>query len=152
MEKIDKVIKIDKIMHIVALIIWLAVLIGIISITVYTEVHSGKTNNAEIIIDNSTRFDEKEIDLAVQCVLKKFKRSYMDCELITLKYDEKESNFWINVDRMDLDNSIVLFATFKVGETYDLGFSPNSTVRDWKFYLSREDKNGEWELESWGFL
>jgi len=142
-----------KVINIFIAIFWIAILTLVIFVVVINGMYAGKINEAEIIIGNSEKFDEEEINSAVEIILKKFKNSYTQCNLVTLEYHEEKSDREIQGDRYNFSNTIIFYASFTTGEkSIENGFSPNSTYNGWRFVLTRDSKDGEWKVESTGVM
>lgn len=120
----------------------------------------GKTKDASITIGKSVKFSEKEIDDAVQCVKESFK-SYRECTLTNLWYDENKSNTYVG-DYLEYgggtengstkENSIVLLSNFNVDSLGgDGSFEPNSTTDDYQWVLVRDSKTSKWEVIESGY-
>jgi hypothetical protein len=135
------------------------VLIAIICIFTLSACGSngGKTDNAKVIINNSTKFSNLEIQQAVDIVKEKFK-TFKDCELKTLTYDENKSNKEIQSyltygkglnNSAKAENVIILFSDFNTGPNAEGGFNTNSTYK-WNWILIRESKTSSWILDDWG--
>ncbi len=110
--------------------------------------NAGKTNNAQILGGESTKFTAEEIKSAENCVLKKFK-DFQGCDLKKLWYDEKVSNAEYGADNV---NGIVILSNFHVDANGgDGSFNPNSDYTDWKWLLVRDGKTDEWVMKDWGY-
>ena len=124
---------------------------------------SDTTNNVEIDYGSSTLFSEAEIESAVDAVLAKF-RDFEGCELKRLWYDEEMSDSIIERDIASSgentiknsgagpENVIILFSDFYVDSSGgDGSFNPDSTYTDWIWILIRDNENGKWSVDDWGY-
>lgn len=122
--------------------------------------NAGKSNNAVIDIGKSTKFSNKEIQSAADCVKNKF-RDFKGCKLTKLWYDEKSSEKQVegyisngkgSKNGAKSENVIVLLSDFNVDSSGgDGGFNPNSTYNDWCWILIRDSKTGDWKVDDWGY-
>lgn len=120
----------------------------------------GKTKDASITIGKSVKFSEKEIDDAVECVKDNFK-SYRECTLTDLWYDENKSNTYVEdylkygfgtENGSTKENSIILLCNFNVNSSGVNGsFEPNSTSYDYQWILTRDSKMSKWEVTARGY-
>ncbi|MDR1002763.1 MAG: DUF4829 domain-containing protein [Oscillospiraceae bacterium] len=115
----------------------------------------GQVNEADIVLGKSSKFTEKEVQEAANCVLEKF-RDFEGCNLLRLWYDEDESNYEANyyylTDEVGEDNIIVLFSDFYVSSTETGGgLEPNYEYTDWMWIIVRESENDDWEVRDWGY-
>jgi hypothetical protein len=121
---------------------------------------AGKTDDAEIVRGDSTRFSSGEIAAAEQAVLTKF-RDFEGCELLELRYDEAFSDagvesyltYGAGADS-DLTNAdvIVLASDFHTPENGpEQGFNSDSDYTDWQWILTRTDASAPWEVAGWGY-
>lgn len=121
---------------------------------------AGNTSNTELSIGKSTKFSEKEINLAMSTVKKKFK-DFKGCKLTKLWYDEEMSNKFAegylqngSATKSDVkvENVIVLLSNFDVDSSGgDGSFNPDSTYSNWNWILVRDSKTGAWMVKDWGY-
>ncbi|GAE37225.1 hypothetical protein JCM9157_4493 [Halalkalibacter akibai JCM 9157] len=121
---------------------------------------SGKTNNVEVSVEESTKFSEEEINEAVVAVKRKF-REFQGCELTDLWYSEKKPNEFVegymkygkgSTNGIKEENVIVLLSNFDVNSKGgDGSFEPNSTYSDWNWILVRDHDSGKWRVDDWGY-
>jgi len=102
------------------------------------EAENIKTEVSTSEVTTSKKFSEEEIAEAKECVRKEFAH-FSGCELIDLRYDEKQSDVAakehhsLKAREGDL---IVLFSDFKVGSSGgDGSLNPDSTYTDWGWFL-----------------
>ena len=110
-------------------------------------------------IEGSTKFEEKDIEKAVNCVKDNF--SFPGSTLKKLWYDEEESNLFIegylnngkgSINGVSPENVIVLLSNFHVDGSGDNPvLNPNTTYTDYKWILIREDKTGDWIVDDCGY-
>lgn len=121
----------------------------------------GKTNNVVVDIGESIKFNDEEINNAINCVKEKF-RDFEGCNLTKLWYDEEKSNHIIegyfknekgSVNGVKkAENVIVLMSSFDVDSSGgDGSFNPNSTYSNWQWILRRNSKTDNWQVYDWGY-
>jgi hypothetical protein len=121
---------------------------------------AGNTSNTEISISKSTKFSEKEINLAVSSVKKKFK-DFKGCKLTKLWYDEEMSDNFAGgymqeragtKNDVKPENIIILLSNFDVDSSGgDGSLNPDSTYSNWNWILVRDSKTGAWQVKDWGY-
>jgi len=121
---------------------------------------AGTTDNVSIKYGASQRFNEDEIAAAGNTVIGAFK-SYKDCDLLTLTYDEEYDDNMVDgymgagngaVNGVERENVIALYSDFTVGASgADSGLNPNSTCTGWVWILIRDSETGDWVLDDWGY-
>ncbi len=116
----------------------------------------GKTDNVNIIIDESTVFTKDEIQNAANTIIKKFK-DFKGCELIDLWYNQEEQERKAytakdkNGEKVSEDNIIILFSSFYAGPAAaEEGFNPDTTYKRWYWVLTRDSKTSKWRVYSRG--
>ena len=108
--------------------------------------NSGKVNNAEVIIGNSNKLSQTEIEEAMSAVKVKF-RDFKGCNLTKLWYDEQRSD-----DYDEGENTIVLLSNFDTNKAAgSQGFNTNSNYAYWMWILKRESKSDNWKIVDWGY-
>lgn len=117
---------------------------------------AGKSDNTVIDTGKSSKFSNKEIQSAANCVTNKFK-DFKGCKLTKLWYDEKSSNQQIegyisngkgSINGVKAENVIVLSSNFDVDSRGgDGSLNPNSTYKNWNWILIRDSKEGNWKVD-----
>lgn len=104
----------------------------------------GKIDDAKVSTGNSQIYDEKEIKLAEECVLEKFK-DFRGCSLTELWYPGDDLN-------KDDPNTIILYSNFTTDSSADSeGFNPNDTYSDWSWILEKDNDTNSWKIIDWGY-
>jgi len=122
----------------------------------------GTTDNVDIHYSNSIKFSEAEIKAAIGIALADFSKtkSYKNCVLTNLWYDEAESNQWVksymtygrgDVNGIKEDNVIIIQAHFDVGKKAEIYFNPPSTVTNWHWTLIRNSVADKWVKDDVGW-
>lgn len=116
------------------------ILLIIVFVWIYPEpfAHS-VTKNAVINVGDSEKFSCSEIEAAANAVIDGF--AFSNCELLTVSYDEKFSNEYLEYEHAPYDrhDMIVLNSSFKTGSfAYGSGFPPNSYCDTWNWTLVRD--------------
>ena len=115
---------------------------------IFVACNSGKVNNAEITIGNSTKFSEAEINQAIALVKTKFK-DFRGCNLTKIWYDEEKYEAYVE---SETENTIILLSNFETDKSaISQGFNPNSNYVNWMWILIREDKSANWKVIDWGY-
>ena len=131
-------------------------LLTIVLLSVFLCACGGKVGNVEIVIGDSEFFEEKEIESAMQVVIRFFgsESGFRGCTMTDLSYDEErslaEAAEWAK--SYDEDEAIVLISRFTVGPNGNAEgtLTPNAAYPGWKWILVRSDK-GKWKLVDWGY-
>jgi hypothetical protein len=120
---------------------------------------AGRTDEAEVVIGESTRFSQSEIEDAVTAVKDDF-RGFKDCVLLELRYDEAFSDAGVdsylrygggsdgNVAR---ENMIVLESSFHVGKSASPAWNRDTDYTGYAWYLVREEGSAEWQVVDYGY-
>ena len=113
----------------------------------------GDVRHAERTRDPSERYNQKEIDRAMDVVERFFRKEFAGCVLEELIYDngfsEDRAPGWEK--QYGEEEAIVILSVFSVdGSGGDGSLTPNSTYRNYQWILTRSG-NGEWELRTWGY-
>ncbi len=102
-------------------------------------------------------YSEKDINAAVQVIIKEFDHSWNGCTLTSISYagDERtqaESEYYLNTRKIySEDELIVLTSSFDVDETGgDGSLNPNSTYDGWSWILVR-NAGGRWKHVDHGY-
>lgn len=117
---------------------------------------AGKSDHTEMTIGESTQFSQEEMNAAIYAVKSKFK-SFTNCELLRLSYDEASSismaQGYVEEGRSSAeDNVIVFYSDFYVSPEggVDGGLQPDHTYHNWAWILKRDSKNDSWKVNNWG--
>lgn len=132
----------------------------LIGFFIFTITQGGKTTNAAVSIEKSDKFNEEEINKAINTVKRKFKE-FDGCEMTKIWYSEKDSNEAIesylnygggSETDTKKENVIVLLSNFNVDSSgAEESLNPNSTYTDWKWILVRDSTADNWRVEDWGY-
>ncbi len=101
----------------------------------------------------SERYEQEEIQQAIDIILKVFKKSYPGCTLTELTYagDEKTEREKDFAKKHNADEVIVLISNFHVDSSGQVvTFNPNSTYSNWLWILVRNN-GSEWRLVDCGY-
>ena len=116
----------------------------------------GKTDKAEIILDNSTLFDKNDLEQAVVLIKEKFKE-FKGCELIKLWYDEEHTKREIENSYLSYLNDnknielIVFLCNYKTGRFSEPETSRNQTYTNFDWILAKDKDTGELNIIGWGY-
>jgi len=120
----------------------------------------GTTNHAVVDYGSSVWYTKAEIESAIKVVMKEFK-DLKSCDLLRIWYDEDKTNREYAYDQKSLnsplrgvkrENLIVLLSDFHVGSAGSAsGFSPDSTVTNFSWTLTRKSVNSPWVLYDAGY-
>lgn len=129
---------------------------GIIALLQYRNIKTqGKIDRVSISYGESQKFERQEIEDAVDCVLKEFKKNYRSGDLLRLWYDEEMSDAEIKLDTENdsvAQNMIMLYSDFYIGDLGpSQGFSDNETYTGYEWILERESKESGWRIKSRGY-
>ena len=113
----------------------------------------GDTKHVAAKIGESDLYTTGDIESAMAVVEKEFKRSFRNCTLTKLWYDERvcklEQEDW--TEQYQADEAIVLLSDFEVGKTGgDGSLDPGTSYKNWEWILVR-NAGSEWELKTWGY-
>lgn len=108
----------------------------------------------QINIEQSSLYDNSEIQSAIDVVIDYFDANFEGCTLTDISYEEelcmKEKDKWTY--QYEEDEAIILTSTFDVDKNGgDGSFNPNTTYSDWLWILTRSDSDEEWTLQTWGY-
>ena len=98
-------------------------------------------------------YTHKEIESAIDEILRYFKKNFEGCTLKEITYagDEWTKRDASYAERYDADDVIVLISTFDVEESGgDGSLNPNSTYTRWMWILVR-DGHGRWKHVDHGY-
>lgn len=145
--------KLKKILYKIFLCVLRVIIIIGITYLVIDADRPGITKHAQIILGDSEKYSEEEIQAAIDIVLIEFKD--FPAVLNKLWYDEEkskiESKSWI--EKYSADDVIVLyseFRTFKGEQAMLAGFDRDKEYKNWNWVLIRSN-NEDWQLETWGY-
>lgn len=127
-----------------------ALLLGAALICGYTR---GDVKNVERIVGESEVHDTKDIEKAIDAVVRAFEREFPGCTLLEVVYDEevseKHSDEW--AEQYEADEAIVLFSSFYVDEKGGKGnLNPDYTYKNYQWVLIR-DRWGGWKIQTTGY-
>ena len=110
---------------------------------------------SEVSIQDYTSeiYTDKEIDAAIDEILRYFKKNFDGCTLREITYagDDVLEGYTSWAQRNDADDVIVLISTFDVDESGgDGSLNPNSTYTRWLWILVRNGK-GRWKHVDHGY-
>jgi len=107
----------------------------------------GNVSNVELHIGTSNRFTQEEIMSAMHVAIEDFsnKKGWND-ELVSLEYNETHSNWRLELDNLDKELTIVIFADWYQGT----GIGNERVLGPWAWILSRESSSGSWVVVSQG--
>jgi len=149
---------------IIAVLIIIAVLLSSVVIFQFCRTwlgERGRVDDVVINIGESAKFSQKEIQAAMDLVIKKFP-DFIDCELTELWYDEEKSEQEITRGYMvsgrgsnngiQKENAIIIYSNFTTGaKSADEGFNPNSRYTNWMWILIRPNEHASWTIDDWGY-
>lgn len=115
--------------------------------------NGGDVSNVNRKFTTSEVYNQREIDEAMDAVVKYFGSHFKGCTLTEIWYKDSTSvgasEEW--AIQYNADQAIVLFSTFDVDASGgDGGFDPNDTYSNWQWILVR-NKGGAWEVKTWGY-
>lgn len=118
-----------------------------------------KENDVITDAGESTKFNEKEVNEAIDTVKNGF--DLEGCSLKKVWYDQEKSDYATSaylgtgkgsINRVKPENVIVVFTEFDVDfEGGDGSFEPNSTYADWQFTLIRDYIKDDWKIDTMGY-
>ncbi len=114
--------------------------------------HAGRVDAAVLEIGPSEIYTEREIEAAMDLVLRQFK-DFEGCTLTRLYYEEersvKVSGEW--AAQYDADEAIVLYSSFEVDPRgINPSLNPGQTYENWSWVLTRSN-GGRWTLQTSGY-
>lgn len=135
--------------------LWIVIVVGFLlglGIDLYRQSRQGDTSHTLRIIGETTLYDEKDINQAMNVVQKFFQKNYQGCTLKQIWYDEEKSQReaaeW--AAQYGADEALVLYSNYETGSNASPSLEPNSLYSDWKWVLVRQ-RFGFWELKNWGY-
>ncbi len=131
----------------------LLLLLVIITISFFwiRQLNNGDASDAHIDVGESTTRSLSDRKTAADVVLDEF-RSFKDCTLLNLRYDEQLTQDELRIDLApDADLFISFYSDFKTGDKHDGGFESNSVYKNWKWTVGRDAATGEWTVVSYGY-
>lgn len=123
-------------------------------------IEPGNTDNCTVTIGKSDSFTEKEIKSAVDTIKTKFKKEYGGCTLVSITFDEAESE--MGAERyirsgggqekgVKAEDVIYLVSDFETGEKIEAtGFEPNAEYNGWTWTVVR-GSIGKWCVVDCGY-
>ncbi len=110
---------------------------------------NGNSSEADMELGNSQLFTQEELKAAAACVKKEFK-SFGNCTMLTLRYDEEETKKAGNGWKKDFDQEgkVAIFVSdFETGSAGgDGSLEPNSTYPNWQWILIQDKTSKTWKL------
>ena len=111
----------------------------------------GDVRDVERIKTNCTLYTQNDIQTAMDIVEKEFQKGFEGCKLLTITYDEEETQKeierqWERYGELKL---LILVSDFYAGEKAEGGFERDMTYTGWK-WIFRDDGDG-WRLINWGY-
>lgn len=141
--------------------VMLVVIIGVIHIAgLYILFFAGgKIKDAELIIGDSDIYSGEEIEGAMQVVLDHFhsSRSFYDCELLELCYDEDDDYIQGEIERCSereryRDSDIIIVVSkFYVGSSASTEWNLDTTYSGFQWILTRSDGEEAWAISDSGY-
>lgn len=114
----------------------------------------GQTKNAIININESTKFENKEIQKAISTVKHHFKAFY-GCNMTDLWYNEEDAENAIegyyNIFYTNYSDIIVLYSNFQTSKYCPEGLNRDFYYRKYMWILSRNNKSSKWRIVSAGY-
>lgn len=113
----------------------------------------GNVKDVEIKAVPSEIYSAKDIDAAIQTIVREFDAGWSGCALTEICYagDAISSEHQDTADRYDADEVIVLLSSFDVDASGgDGSLNPNSTYSDWMWLLVR-NAGGAWRHVDHGY-
>lgn len=111
----------------------------------------GNTDVVEITIGPSRIYSEREIEDAMDVVLRNFEKGWEGCVMLKLWYDEEtadEAREW--AQEYGVEEVIVLYSNYWVdGTGRNPTQNPNSLYQNWSWILARDGM--KWELKDCGY-
>ena len=111
----------------------------------------GDVRDVERQATANTLYTDADVEAAMDLVVKTFSQGFEGCKLLTVAYDEEETQKEIERQRQrhgDL-RLMVLVSSFRAGEDAEGGFERNMTYTGWKWIL--QDGDDGWKMISWGY-
>lgn len=110
----------------------------------------GKVSDVKITTEPSQIYTEKEIDKAMDAIIREFRANYDKCTLLELSYNEA-----YNLEHADkeaqqrgADRVIIIHGSFQTGDTKN-AFNPNFTYKNYNWILG---SNGSgWHIIDRGY-
>ena len=131
----------------------IALLLSVICLLSLTACGGGDVSEVGIQDFTSEIYTHKEIDSAIDEILRYFKKNFDGCTLREITYagDEKTLVHTEWAERHDADEVIVLTSTFDVDSSGgDGSLNPDSTYTRWMWILVRNGK-GRWKHVDHGY-
>lgn len=113
----------------------------------------GNVKNVNIKDVESEYYTSKEINLAIETIIKQFDKEWDGCTLKEIYYagDNMSKDYQDWADRNNADEVIVLLSSFEVDSSGgDGSLNPNSTYDGWLWILVR-NTDGQWKHVDHGY-
>lgn len=113
----------------------------------------GNVKNVNIKDVESEYYTSKEINSAIETIIKQFDKEWDGCTLKEIYYagDNMSKDYQDWADRNNADEVIVLLSSFEVDSSGgDGSLNPNSTYDGWLWILVR-NTDGQWKHVDHGF-
>lgn len=112
----------------------------------------GNIDYVELDTGTSVLYTEKEIEDAMDLVLRQFEKGFEACTMTKLWYDEaastKEAASWAR--QYGAEEAIILYSNFWVDASgRNPSLNQGSLYNNWSWILVRS--GGKWELKDWGY-
>lgn len=108
---------------------------------------------AEIKQSEKSNYTESEINSAVNCVKATFKERDNNINLLSVSFDEEESNAFLDgyhaTEKFGKKNVIVLLCDYTVYDS--LGAYSKGTYENWAMILTRESGDKPWTVSDQGY-
>ena len=130
-----------------------SILLVIVCMVSFLACGGGDVSEVGIKDFTSEIYTHKEIESAIDVILRYFKKNFDGCTLREITYagDEKTLAHAEWAERHDADSVCVLISTFDVDESGgDGSLNPNSTYTRWMWILVRDGK-GRWKHVDHGY-
>jgi hypothetical protein len=120
---------------------------------------AGRTDDAEVVIGESTRFSPAEIEDAVAAVKDDF-REFKDCVLLEIRYDEAFSDTGADSylrygggsgGGVARENVMVLESSFHVGKSAGPAWNRDTDYTGYAWYLVRAEGSAAWQVVDYGY-
>ena len=132
---------------------YIAILCTVLCLLSLTACGGGDVSEVGIREFTSEIYTDKEVEFAINEILRYFKKNFDGCTLREITYagDEKTQAHAEWAERHNADDVIVLTSTFDVDSSGgDGSLNPDSTYNRWMWILVR-DGNGRWKHVDHGY-
>lgn len=105
--------------------------------------------------DESDLYTQEEIEAAAAVVVEHFREWYHECKLLCVRFDKEgsEEDYEFNREHYPDNPSdfIRMEIDLYVGPKADNGFEPDGIHKSWLFMMIRDDAEGEWQIQNYGY-